>query len=943
MKPLKLTISAFGPYAEKTEIDFEKLGGQGLFLITGDTGAGKTTIFDAITFALYGEASGDVRKADMFRSKYAKEDVPTYVEYTFSHRGKMYTVKRNPEYLRPKGRGTGYTMQKADAEFIYPDGRNPVTKVKEVIKAVTELIGLDRKQFTQIAMIAQGDFQKLLLAGTEERGHIFRQIFHTGIYQNIQTQLKAAEREQWKKYDELKRSMNQDMEGINCAGDSASVFQMEELKKEKFDGRIGEGVTLLEELCKELHTTLEELEGAIKVSEEAIQKEDELLGNLKNAKEQQKKLEESQKLYADLQPEFEQKKESYEKEQQKEQERNDLLLLMEKQKKQIDLFDQLEQEIDRRCEGETKIKALQEQKTEYSKQLLKLEQNSAEMQDRLKTLSAAGEEKERLQRKKEMMQHQMQNFKKQFDQFEQYSRELFKTQKEYRKISLEKEEQGAKFRALEQKFLDAQAGILALELKDGQPCPVCGSIHHPMPAKVSDEAPEKAALDREKHLLKEIEAKTERLSERAGQLAAELERQRGVVLEAIEEVASYGKAPALDMETVRGVDKDYPQEALQKKAVILKDTLSEELAKIEEELRQNSDKVLEKQKLEKELPNIQQKLQEMTEQIQDAEIQIAREQTDANTRKEKIEELQKQLGDTQEKETAKEALRALEVRKKSMEEAWKSAEENYQNCKSKKERLEAAIETLQHQLKSYEEILQANEEAIFARRMEMKQHQKALREKRDRTYTAYTTNQEILRRIQTKQKHIEKVEQQYIWMHTLSDTANGNLSGKQKIELETYIQMTYFDRILRRANLRLLTMSSGQYELKREENGNRKEKMGLDLSVIDHYNATERSVKTLSGGESFQASLSLALGLSDEIQSYAGGIELDCMFVDEGFGSLDEEALGQAMKALIRLTEGNRLVGIISHVSELKEQIDKKIIVKKCRNQDGISSRIEME
>ena len=246
MKPVKLTISAFGPYAGKEEIDFERLGGHGLVLITGDTGAGKTTIFDAIAFALYGEASGDVRRAEMFRSKYAGEDVPTYVSFVFMYRGKRYQVKRNPEYLRPKGRGSGYTMQKAEAELVFPDEREPVTKAKEVTKAVTELIGLDRRQFTQIAMIAQGDFQKLLLAGTEERSGIFRQIFKTGIYQRLQEQLKAAVKVQGKAYEELKRSINQYMDGILCQTDTSLAVQIRALQKEKFEGRIAEGLMLLE-------------------------------------------------------------------------------------------------------------------------------------------------------------------------------------------------------------------------------------------------------------------------------------------------------------------------------------------------------------------------------------------------------------------------------------------------------------------------------------------------------------------------------------------------------------------------------------------------------------------------------------------------------------------------------------------------------------------------
>lgn len=258
--------------------------------------------------------------------------------------------------------------------------------------------------------------------------------------------------------------------------------------------------------------------------------------------------------------------------------------------------------------------------------------------------------------------------------------------------------------------------------------------------------------------------------------------------------------------------------------------------------------------------------------------------------------------------------------------------------------MEAAAEALQKQISLAGEAGELSEEEVLARKSGLQQEKKQISAKRDQVSSSVTTNRELYRRVKEKQENIEEVEKKYIWMRSLSETANGMLSGKQKIELETFIQMTYFDRIILRANRRLLTMSSGQYELKRRQEGeNRKEKAGLDLNVIDHYNGSERSVKTLSGGESFQASLSLALGLSDEIQSYAGGIRLDSMFVDEGFGSLDEEALSQAMKALVQLTEGKRLVGIISHVSELKDKIDKKIIVTKRRDRDGIGSHVTVE
>lgn len=231
MKPLKLTMSAFGPYAGKTEIDFGRLGGQGLFLITGDTGAGKTTIFDAITFALYGEASGEVRESGMFRSKYADEKTRTYVELTFSYQRKVYKVTRNPEYQRPKGRGTGFTLQKAEATLEFPDARQPVSRAREVTKAVTELIGLDCRQFSQIVMIAQGDFQKLLISGTETRGEIFRQIFHTGLYQELQNRIRDAVKECGKEYDDIRKSISQYMDDVVCEEDPAQAFELGELDR----------------------------------------------------------------------------------------------------------------------------------------------------------------------------------------------------------------------------------------------------------------------------------------------------------------------------------------------------------------------------------------------------------------------------------------------------------------------------------------------------------------------------------------------------------------------------------------------------------------------------------------------------------------------------------------------------------------------------------------
>ncbi len=400
MKPVKLIMSAFGPYAGTIEIDFTYFGGSGLYLITGDTGAGKTTIFDAITFALYGEASGDVRRSDMFRSKYAKPEVPTYVEYLFDYRGKRYSVKRNPEYLRPKAKGNGMTLQKADAELIYPDDKSPVTKMKDVTKAVTELLGLDRRQFTQTAMIAQGDFQKLLLAGTEERSSIFRQIFNTSLYQELQEQLKAAAKAQWKEYTELKRSINQYMDSIVCTEDTPSAVKMKELQKENFDGRISEGAALLEQLCQEDEAALAGFDSEIAKLEERIQKEDQLIGNIRKTKDQQNALAENQRLQEELQKEYVQAEECYTQAKQNSTICNQLGEQIREEQTKLEQFGRLEAEQKAEKSGRQEIQEEIKHQEDVKNQKQILMELLHKDRETYSALASVGEERERLENKK---------------------------------------------------------------------------------------------------------------------------------------------------------------------------------------------------------------------------------------------------------------------------------------------------------------------------------------------------------------------------------------------------------------------------------------------------------------------------------------------------------------------------------------------------------------
>lgn len=1535
MKPVKLVISAFGPYADRTEIDFDGFGGQGLYLITGDTGAGKTTIFDAIAFALYGEASGDVRRSDMFRSKYAKDDAPTYVEFTFSYRGKEYTVKRNPEYLRPKGRGSGYTTQKTDALLTYPDGRSPVTRAKDVTKAVTELIGLDRRQFTQIAMIAQGDFQKLLLAGTEERGEIFRQIFGTGLYRRIQEELKGAVKLQRDAYEELKRSINQFMDGIVCQEGPASDtgMRLQELQSLKFDGRVEEGLELLAALCAEDEDMLKAMDGQLERLEEEIRREDRLIVDIGHREEQRRALLENERQQKALREELACREELFEKAARERQECGALEERMQAAGKNLERFELLDGLQQAREAGELEIAAEKKRQEDILSKRQALEAALQEERESFRLLAGAGEVKERLERRRSDILRQQQSLQRhseglaqeaqrqrkaeesiaegekrqreltagllenqtgiqalgdrdamlaaveqmgerlegqrellqklareqetarreskriddaleelkarrealaqeaekdakerealknvgellvacrhEVDEAEQRLRscreqaselkecreashaleqaygkvleqtwiqqerwdrcqeewealgdvearrlllqqrqeklreaerlktdlssgiqaleglqgELASVREEYMTAAEQKRKLGDAYRRMEQQFLDAQAGLLARGLEEGKACPVCGSPHHPEPARVPEAAPEKAVLDKKKKELSSVEAKTERLSEKAANLKEKLadlleqtenrmqsalamtvlweqggrqakpgvehseaenpdavkERLRNLMDEISSNVKSlerkleketreadeaYRRKKELDrilktaaqsrkeleeksqdaqqrLNTARGqqaerqarwerflaqlpeadsgdgepdrarwtaeqaeaflgracdrsharleraeagrkrlealegkltetegqrqrleaaaaenreqaaklqgrleaagrqlaeelsktgaaaseadrlfetgkesgarltqamasAQEDSPSSAApgqalktavarclsqagayldslaewrkrirsdiarrerleedrrrmeeqlaqilallgetakelagiqskkEEKAGLLRESLaafggsreepgglaagagkdsggrqpmeeehsvekghsraekhsgeekqcmeeghsveehsmeetlqtaarqaleeiSRLLAALEEDIRRNRQDLARRRELELGIPQKEAERDRLLEEIRQTELNLAAKTADNASRQGQIQSLMEQLGDeTREKTLAD--ISALRNRKTALEDAYQFAEKNLSEFRTKNERLAAAIDTLRRQLAAqgvdegeaahgraalHEE---QDMETVIARREESRQAKSGLSAKRDQKYAALSQNQEILRKVRSRREDIASVEKKYVWLRSLADTAGGSLNGKRKIELETYIQMTYFDRIIRRANIRLLTMSSGQYELKRQQEGdNRREKAGLELAVIDHYNATQRSVKTLSGGESFQASLSLALGLADEIQSYAGGIQMDCMFVDEGFGSLDEEALAQAMKALQQLTEGNRLVGIISHVAELKERIDRKIVVRKCRDRNGVGSSVSVQ
>ncbi len=815
MRPLNLTMSAFGPYAGQTTVDFSALGTTGLYLITGDTGAGKTTIFDAITYALYGEASGESRESSMLRSKYAAAETPTFVELTFTNGGRTYTVRRNPEYTRPKTRGTGTTVQKADAELTMPDGR-VITKARDVTAAVTDIIGVDRDQFARIVMIAQGEFRKLLLAQTDERKAIFRQIFHTERYQALQNRLKEEAAALDRQCGELEAGLRQ---AAGCIRGAAPETLPDALDTDAL-------LAALDTLLRSDEAALTQAQTERAQTETRREQVLSDLGKAEALEAARVKLAEADAAWAEAQAEAKTAQAALDAamaSQPEIQSRRQDITRLEDALRRYEQLDTL------RAQAGAERKRLAQKRSDYDTARARtdaaaqaLETARGKLREQPK-LAVAAAQTGHAQEAAAQRCTQLAALEEQQKQCAKLETALDTAQTEYRKAAKTAQTALAHYSAQNRAYLDAQAGILARTLVPGQPCPVCGATEHPCPAAAPEQTPDAAAL---KRALADSDRAQKAAAEHSAQ-AAGLRGQLEAVREAIAQ-ACRALTPPLDPDT-------------------LADTLPA--------LRAAA--------------------------VRDAEA-LAAEHTA--------------------QQQALTALQTLEAGLPAQETALRQQQTDMQDRAQELSALEARCAEL--------------DADVLRRAQELPHENRAAR-------TAIDTQ---------RQQHAA-VRARWQWVHTLAATANGAVPGKEKIMLETYIQTAYFDRILGRANTRLLIMSGGQYELRRcARAGDNRSQTGLELEVIDHYNGTARSVKTLSGGETFAASLSLALGLSDEVQATAGGVQLETMFVDEGFGSLDSEALQQALAALVGVSGGNRIVGIISHVAELKDRIDRQIIVTKDRS-----------
>lgn len=909
MRPLKITMSAFGPYAGEVTLDMQKLGKSGIYLITGDTGAGKTTIFDAISYALYGEASGNYRENTTLRSKYASADTPTFVELEFEYNNEIYKINRNPEYPRPNKRGEGFTKQSANAELIMPDG-SVITKIKEVSAKVEEIIGINKNQFSQIAMIAQGDFRKLLNCETNERSKIFRKIFKTEPYHNIEIKLSSL-------FNELKRNREKEKSGIEQYINQLKCNENDTLSLELERAKNGDVL----------------IEDVIKIAGEIINKDTleytKTQKNIESINEEIEKINSNIKLYENQEATKKAYTEASAKLEEFKTKRNECEKAYKSAEAQRERLDDLTSKINlinSKMPKYDELKSLEnsinERKQSFEKNgsLLKLKQQEItslekEIDEKSKVLEEVKgadllvqkltAQKEEIKKKAEALKE----LKTEIDRCKTEQKNL-KNAQSFAKSALD--EYGAlenEYNQIYIAFFNEQAGIIADELKDGEPCPVCGSTSHPNLARKSENAPSQADVESAQNLVKKAQEKADKARDTASALKSRFD-----------EIAANVKSAAKKLfGTDDNVFDDYNSNinALKKEydcTLALLKTANEKLSLY--------------QKLDKEIPKIQEKQKSLSDEISTLNTQKASDEAFISENTKRVTSIKSEL-DFESADLAKDKLKEYTNLSNDIKNAIEKSKNDFDDIKSKYDTQKGTKASLENALKEFKEIDLAS---LKEKSLKLNEYKKDVDKTAKSLYSRIESNKLLVDNISVKRDILKGYDDKYVWLKALSETANGDISGKEKITLETFVQMTYFDSIIRKANIRLLTMSDGQYELVRRSDAETlKKNEGLALDVIDHFNASSRSVSTLSGGESFMASLCLALGLSDEIQSSNGGIKLDTMFVDEGFGSLDGEALDRALSALTSLSQGNRLVGIISHVDALCDRIDNKIVITKDR------------
>lgn len=885
MRPKKLTLCAWGPYREKQEIDFSDFYGKGIFLITGATGAGKTTIFDAITYALYGALSGDERdkERNSVRSDFADPGTQTFVELIMEHGGKEYRIWRNPEYMRPKKRSRGgesLTREKDNAILYYPDGKI-LEGTREVNGALQELLVLDYQQFKKISMIAQGEFAKLLVAPPKDKTRIFREIFGTGIYEKFTAGLGVRSRKLYAKVMEQKHKLEEDIRLLTVG-----------LEKSVWSEGIRESLTALVEAeywnYEELNALLDRMEteagevlaGVKESYTKADKKVEKLTASITKGEEEQQKLKQLKKVTEEKELLQEQAGEIREKEKRFTHAVNagfveGVWQLREQLAKQLtaveEVISRTNKEQARLCAEDEKLREITV-RGEKLKGLLV----SAKQQKEL------GKDRDGLKKQLQEKEEELKLGQEKYLEREVVLRKL--------KETYDEEDHRRKLSAI---------GLAAALLEEGKPCPVCGSTSHPAPAKIEDNV-----ISEEE--LKKLKAKVEK-AEKELHLCHEqtvtVKTLRDNLVKQLEQTMEEYEA----LEKLLSGEED---EICRKYLAMPVDAATAVVTAKCERASAVVEVLLEKKK----------QLQQL--EAQKKEVELRKKEAD-----EKYRAALKQYGFLKEQDY-KEARLEGKVREKLQQEV-----ENY------RKRCAANQELYQHLKNTVKAHKPMDLEALKAELLEVKEQKESSLKQQKAWERAREEVKKTKGLMKDKLKGIEEASEAYGYVKDLENMATGN--NPKRLVFEQYVLAGYFEEILKAANLRFKKMTSGRYEMSRVgQVGDGRVKDNLEIQVMDYYTGKFRSVRTLSGGESFKASLSLALGMSDVIQAMNGGIRVDTLFVDEGFGALDEESLDQACNTLMGLVEKDCLIGIISHVPELRERIGKQLVIEKTNSGSLIGSSV---
>lgn len=917
MKPLKLTMSAFGSYAGKNVIDFTGQQ-QGIFLITGDTGAGKTTIFDAITYALYNQTSGGERNGNMMRSQYARPETETYVELEFLYRGQTYRVRRNPDYKITKTLKNGKIREQKvphSVELTLPDGTVFPEKKNATDAKIIEILGLTADQFSQIVMIAQGDFLKLLYTKSDERKMIFSKLFRTDIYWKIQENLRRKSMEMDERIQENDRAFEQEKSRIIPLPESEELplDELVERLRERLKDALKEQNLRranVEELNKKI-TKYEEINKLFRSLEKIRQTGKELEARQAESKERRQQIENARKADKVLVAE----QQNLRQQQEVEQSAQAIAKMTETLANDQEMFESLKTQLQ---ESEAKQKR---EAADIQKKMLALEQSfpsyealqnaRSEEQQAKKVWEDLGKTSEESFHKKEAGIAALKEQQKQQEQV------VEQTKKNWEQTSLGASESAKHYEHMYEAFLKEQAGILAENLSAGCPCPVCGSTVHPDPAKLSDHAVTELEVEQAKKTRAAAEEKRD-LAYAAFE-AEKTEKQK--LAQAVEkEEADFVLAQTIAKQQRKEAEQNYV--SLQKIAEQIREKLV--YPSLAEAKKQYAAMQKALEAAEQEIERKRQKVSELAEAMNTLKGQKLAEEENQKTAKKLAAKTEKEYAKLLEKSgfVSEETYHLAILPERSRSKLEREEKEYESQClrqQSEQKLLEKQVSG-----KTYTDTTELNEQ-LKAEKQALKEAEKTYME----LHTAYENDRSVLQNCAVYLEKGKKLESEDQVIKSLSKTANGRLSGSAKIDFETYIQRQYFKQIIHEANKRLLTMSNHQFilKLKEEANTGRKTNEGLDLSVYSLVTDSERDVKTLSGGESFLAALAMALGLSDIVERSAGAIHPDMMFIDEGFGSLDAQSRQQAIEVLGELAGDSRMVGIISHVTELKEQIDRKLVV----------------